>query len=149
MKYESENLGTLEIDPNTIITFPKGFIGLEDCTRFSLFHEEKENPIVHWLQSLDQPDITFSVVDPSILGIRYEVTLDDDEAEILKIKDPEDIAFLLIVRKTDEVIDINTLHNDVKANAIAPLVINIKERIGLQKTTVICELVFRNATAED
>ena len=148
MKFESETLGTLEIHPDTVITFPQGFIGMEDCKRFSLFHEEKENPIVHWLQSLDQPDITFSVVDPSILGIRYEVTLTDDEAGILKIQNPEDIAFLLIVRKSDDAIDINTLHNDVKANAIAPLVINIKERIGLQKTTVICELVFRNADSQ-
>lgn len=145
MKYESEMLGTLKISPETIISFPKGFIGLEDCTKFSLFHEDKENPIVYWLQSLDQPDITFSVVDPSILGIRYEVTLDDDEIKLLKMDNPEDIAFMLIVRKTDEAIDINNLHNDVKANAIAPLVINVKERVGIQKCTVMCELVFRNA----
>ena len=145
MKYESEMLGTLKISPETIISFPKGFIGLEDCTKFSLFHEDKENPIVYWLQSLDQPDITFSVVDPSILGIRYVVTLDDDEIKLLKMDNPEDIAFMLIVRKTDEAIDINNLHNDVKANAIAPLVINVKERVGIQKCTVMCELVFRNA----
>ena len=145
MKFESENLGTLNISPESIITFPNGFIGLEDCTRFSLFHEDKDNPIVYWMQSLDHPDMTFSVVDPSILGIRYEITLDPEEEKLLKTQNADDIAFLLIVRKTEKPEDASNLHNDVKANTIAPLVINLKERIGIQKCTVVCELVFKNA----
>lgn len=144
MKFESTTLGSIEVSPDTIITFPEGLIGLEDCKRYSLFHEDKENPIVFWLQSLDEPDITFSVIDPAILGIRYEITLDGAETALIEREASDDIAVLMIVRKANDLLDSNVADSDVKANAIAPLVINMKTRLGLQKCTAVCELVFRN-----
>ena len=149
MKFKSTSLGDIDVNPEKAIVFPNGIIGMEDCKRFSLFHEEKDNPLVFWMQSLDQPEVTFSVVDPTIMGINYEITLDDDEVALLQMENPEDIAVLMIVRKTCKQIEKDEEEGKVKANAIAPLIINTQSRRGLQKCTVICELLFRNAQSAE
>lgn len=149
MKFESTSLGDVDVNLDKSIVFPNGIIGMEDCKRFNLFHENKENPLVFWMQSLDQPEITFSVVDPSIMGINYEITLDDDEVALLEMENPEDLAVVMIVRKTGKHIEQNEEEGKVRANAIAPLIINTKTRRGLQKCTVVCELLFRNAKPGD
>lgn len=145
MKFESTNLGAVEANPEKEIVFPNGIIGLEDCKRFNLYHENKDNPLVFWLQSIEHPDITFSVVDPSIMGINYDITLDDDEVKLLEMEKPDDLVVLMIVRKTNKELETDDQDGQVKANAIAPLIINTATRRGLQKCTVVCELLFKTA----
>ncbi len=60
--------GEQAIDPDTLIHFPEGIVGFEDCTRFKLFHEEGGEGLVHWLQSADRPELSLSVADPRASG---------------------------------------------------------------------------------
>jgi len=124
-----------EIDPSTIITFPDGIPGFEQCTRYKLFHEEGK-PTLFWLQSVDKPELSLSVTQPEILNIAYQFALSDDEEKRLEISGPvgaEDLAVLVILyrqfAKGEQAGDAA-----VQANVRAPLVINLKSRIGLQKT---------------
>ncbi len=71
--------------------------GLEGCRRFQLCHDagvEPNAPRVWWLQSLDQPDLTFSVTDPANLGVRYVLELSDEQAAALKLQRAEDAVVL-------------------------------------------------------
>jgi len=89
MLFNSSLLGEVDVDENTIITFAHGLAAFENCTRFKLFHDaDRNNPRVYWLQSLDNPDVLFSVTDPGRLGIRYEVLLSDDEIASLALARP-------------------------------------------------------------
>jgi flagellar assembly factor FliW len=127
MEIKSSFFGEQTIDPSTIISFPNGIPGFEDQTRFKLFHQEGENPLVFWLQSLDDEALTFSVAQPSIFNINYNFVLNDAEEAALKIEDPADILILIILHK--DASDQPTVKGAIKS----PLVINSVKRIGLQK----------------
>ncbi len=147
MEIKSSFFGEQSIDPSTIINFPNGIPGFEDQTRFKLFHQEGDSPLIFWLQSLDDASLVFSVAQPSIFNINYSFVLNDAEEATLGIDDTADILLLVILHKdTDQPSTIKSL----KAHALsllgatsdqpaikgvirAPLVINSAKRIGLQK----------------
>lgn len=133
MEIQTSSFGTQTISQDEILLFPKGLIGLEDHTEFKLFHEENENPTVHWLQSITDADFMMSIIPPSALGIDYEIELDDEEAELLKLDDANDAIVLLIIYKQyEENVDASDI--DMKAIVKAPLIVNTKDKLGLQKS---------------
>ncbi|MFI3184984.1 MAG: flagellar assembly protein FliW [Methylococcaceae bacterium] len=127
MEIKSRFFGEQTIDPSTIINFPNGIPGFEDQTRFKLFHQEGDNPLVFWLQSLDDEALVFSVAQPSIFNINYNFALNDAEEAMLGIEDPADTLLLIILHKDES--DQPTVKGAMKS----PLVINVAKRIGLQK----------------
>lgn len=133
MKIHSTRFGTQEINPDDILTFPLGIPGFENCTRYKLFHEDTEQPVVHWLQSIDDADVAFSVVDPAQFGLNYEIVLTDEEVAMLKAENESDIAVMLIAYKPQEEVVSGA---NVSANINGPVIINTRDRLGLQKILV-------------
>ena len=127
MEIKSSFLGTQTIDPSTIINFPHGIPGFEDQTHFKLFHQEGDNPLIFWLQSLDDESLVFSVAQPSIFNINYNFILNDTEEATLAIENAADVLILIILHKDTS--DQPTIKGSIKA----PLIINSAKRIGLQK----------------
>ena len=145
MKIQSSLFGIQEIDPESTLTFPRGIAGFENCTRFKLFHEDKApQPIVHYLQSLDDPDLALSLVDPATFGLNYELLLTDEETELLKLEGTEHVAVLLVAYKAAEG---QVPGQNVAANINGPIILNTQSRIGLQKVLVGIqpELTLKNA----
>jgi flagellar assembly factor FliW len=131
MKIKSSLLGEQVIDPNSIIHFPNGIPGFEDQTRFKLFHQEN-NPIIFWLQALDDELLTFSVASPALFNINYNLTLTDSEEAILSLdNNTDDILVLILLHKTEETL--SPEKPTIKGSIKAPLIINSTKRIGLQK----------------
>ena len=136
MKINSTSFGTLEIDPESILTFPNGMPGFEGSTRYKLFHQEEneEQPVVvHWLQSIDEPDVAFALVDPAVFGLNYEFALTDEEERLLQMESVEDIAVLLIAYKPQPDADSKA---NINANINGPIVLNTRARLGMQKVLV-------------
>ncbi|MBS1156164.1 MAG: hypothetical protein H6R07_2088 [Proteobacteria bacterium] len=130
--------GQIEVDPDTVITFPSGLPGFPDIKRYKLLHEERPDPQVLWLQALDDTDVYFSVVEADRLGLSYQITLNDDECAEIGLQSPEDVRLLLILaRKENEVAGI-------AANAQSPIVLNLRTRKALQKSGLRADIVFRN-----
>ncbi|MGZ8172554.1 MULTISPECIES: flagellar assembly protein FliW [Methylobacter] len=127
MEIKSSFFGEQTIDPSTIISFPNGIPGFEDQTRFKLFHQEGGNPLIFWLQSLDDESLMFSVAQPSMFNINYNVVLNDAEEATLGIEDTADALILIILLKDES--DQPTVKGSIKS----PLIINSAKRIGLQK----------------
>jgi flagellar assembly factor FliW len=127
MEIKSSFLGEQTIDPSTIINFPNGIPGFEDQTRFKLFHQEGDNPLIFWMQSLDDESLVFSVAQPSIFNINYIFELNDEEEALLEIEDAADTVVLIILHK--DASDQPTIKGAIRS----PLVINSAKRIGLQK----------------
>ena len=126
MKISSPVVGEVEVSPERVITFPAGLPGFEACRQFALLHPEgSEAPKLFMLQSLDEPEVAFTVTTPDIFGLNYEFALSDAEVDDLQLTDPADASVLLIVRRDSA--------NPVHANVMAPLVINTATRRGLQK----------------
>lgn len=145
MLFNSSLLGQVEVDENTIITFEAGLPAFENCTRFKLFHEaDSNNPSVFWMQSLDNPDVLFSVTDPQKLGIRYEIELNQDEVAALALSRQEDAAILLTIYRELPNDEANPALSQLRANVRNPLIINLATQKALQKTGLACDIVFHN-----
>ena len=133
MEIQSKLLGSLQIDPDSIITFPRGIPGFEDQTRFKLFHQEGSE-IVYWLQSLDNGDLTFSVAHPLLFNINYNFTLTDEEEQLLALDNIDDLLILILLHKDDE-----NGKPTIKGSIKSPLLINSAKRIGYQKILAAIE----------
>lgn len=130
MKIETTAFGLQEFDPQTILSFPEGIPGFEQNIEFKFFHQEEDHTVVY-LQSLNDPDLAFSVISPDKLNIFYEFSLNDEEVALLKLDNVQDVFVMLIVYKPSD--DSEQQPLDINANIMAPLVINSKTRIGIQK----------------
>lgn len=133
MEIKSSFFGEQSIDPSTIISFPNGIPGFEDQARFKLFHQEGQNPLIFWLQSLDDESLVFSVALPSAFNINYNFVLSDEEVSTLGIEDATDALILIILHKDE------SEQPTIKGSIKSPLVINSVKRIGLQKVLVQVE----------
>lgn len=116
--------GVREYEEEDVITFPNGLPGLNNLKKFILFSVE-ENGIFNMLHSIEDMEIGLVVVSPFNVMKEYEFNLDDIKVGQLNIKDKSDIIVLTTV----------CLNKDVKmitTNLKAPIVINIREKIGEQ-----------------
>lgn len=136
MKIESPRFGTLEIEPEKIIEFPRGLPGFEDCRRFTLFHPEGEDPKYFILQSLDDPAIAFYLTDPARFDFSYQIALSDDEMQALLLTDPAEIVVAVILTKPDDA-------GPLTANLKAPLVLNLAAKRGIQHVFADLKYVIR------
>lgn len=144
MKVESSVFGTFDVAEDKVIEFPAGLPGFENCKRFALVHEETANASVMLMQSADDPDVVFSITTPDTLGVNYEFSLSDDEVATLKLENPADALIAVIVRKEDGEADTPAAAG-LRANFMAPVVINVAARRGLQKviTKLGCDVTLR------
>lgn len=128
MKVETYLFGSLEVDAEKVITFPEGLTGFEDSKRFMLIHETlADEPGSYTLQSLDNPNLAVLIADPASLGFHYELALSDAETALLQNPAADDVAVMLLLFKPEGE------GSRLGANFRAPLVINTRARIGLQK----------------
>jgi len=132
--------GEVTVDSSKIITFPKGIPGFEANTKWTLFHEldekgEMVSGVVVHLQSLDDGAVALPLTDPALFGFNYELELSDSEAAELKIEDAADVVVLATLSPKDGQTPnaVGTPTSNVFANISAPILINTKSRIGLQK----------------
>lgn len=131
MKITSPVIGEVEVSADRVIEFPAGLPGFEACRQFTLLHaEENDAPNLFMLQSLDDQDVLFTVTTPDFLGLNYEFALTDDEVATLQLTSSDEVSVLLIVRRNEEA---DAAAAPIRANLMAPLVLNTTARRGLQK----------------
>lgn len=80
---ESTRFGHVEIDPETVIEFPDGLIGLGG-SRYALLTSDPGSPIV-WLHCIDDPTLSLPVTDPHRFFSDYQVELTDEDGERLGV----------------------------------------------------------------
>lgn len=125
VKLNTRNFGKIEIDEESIIEFPNGIPGFEDGKKYVLINNpDEENPF-QWLQSVDNSDLAFVVINPFLVKFDYDIVLPESAIEILKIEDEKDIALYTIVVVPENIEEMTT-------NLSGPIVINVKERLGKQ-----------------
>ncbi|MDR1994530.1 flagellar assembly protein FliW [Azonexus sp.] len=127
MKVDTYLFGSIEVDPERIITFPNGLVAFEKSRRYTLIQEDAQGSSFT-LQSLDEPGLALQIVDPTTLGFHYELQLSDAESSLLQWPAADDVVVMQVLYKKE--IDGKA---DIVPNLRAPLVINLRARIGLQK----------------
>ncbi|MCI5493584.1 MAG: flagellar assembly protein FliW [Lachnospiraceae bacterium] len=119
MKANTRFFGEIEIDDDKIIKFEKGIIGFPDMKNFTLiFDQEAEDQnTISWLQSMDDADVAFPVLDPLVVCPDYNPQVED---ELLKPLGElrEDNLFVLVM------VTVPTDIKQMTVNLKAPIVIN-------------------------
>ena len=111
---ESSRFGRVEIDPDRIIEFPDGLIGLGG-SRYALLASDEDSPFL-WLHSLEDPDLALPVTDPSRFFDGFGVELADEDAERLGLDDVTAVAIYVTVRAAETL-------EDFSANLKAPILV--------------------------
>ena len=119
MKANTRFFGEIEIEADKIIKFEKGIIGFPDMKNFTLIfdQESEDHNSISWLQSMDDADVAFPVLDPLIVCPDYNPQVEDELLKPLGELGEENLFVLVMV----------TVPTDIKqmtVNLKAPIIIN-------------------------
>lgn len=118
MKANTRIFGEIDIDDSKIINMEKGMIGFPDLKKFALiYNEEREKTVIKWLQSMDDGDIAFPVMEPQLVKADYRPSISEDVLEPLGSLDEENTFVLVTVTVPKEI-------EKMTCNLQAPIVIN-------------------------
>lgn len=140
MKLNTDRFGEIEVGIDKIITFPHGILGFEEYKRYIIIYEE--NSVFSFLQCVDEPALAFVILMPELVKADYQVALEPQHVQELKLDDASDGSVYGIISLPENLADMTI-------NLQAPLVINNKERLGKQVVLTNSEYGIRhNVLAE-
>ncbi len=126
MKANTRLFGEIDIADEKIITLESGMIGFPELQKFTLIYdEEKNDSLIRWFQSMDDPQVAFPVIEPSRLFPSYSPTVDNSMLESLGEMKDESVYLLNTI----------TVPKDIEKMAVnlkAPIIINTDTRKGCQ-----------------
>lgn len=124
MKVNTANFGELEVNPDDIITFPQGIPAFEHLRKFIIIDHQPDSPF-HYLQSLEEGELTFVMAEPLVFFQDYQVKLSKSDLADIGIDDEKEAVVLVIVTIPEK-------PKQMTANLQAPLVINGKRKLAKQ-----------------
>ncbi len=125
MFLNTRHFGKLDIEESGIIRFEGGIPGFPGCIRFVLLgSEDRESPF-RWLQSVDDGNLAFALINPFFVKKDYDIEIEDSILEALRIESPGELLVFAIV-----VIPEDTSRTSM--NLRAPVIISKKSKKGAQ-----------------
>ena len=123
MKIDTKAFGLIEVDEKQKINFPQGLYGFEEYSSYALL--DAQHQPFFWLQSVDDKEIAFVLINPFLFRSDYEVNIANEELEDVGIKSPEDALIFAIVT-------IPADGSPMTANLQGPLIVNRETMTGKQ-----------------
>ena len=130
MVLNTKNFGEVEIKDEDILLFEYGIPGFENMTQFVILGKADDESPFFWLQSVQNSNLAFVIMNPRDLVPDYEAEIDMFTANVLKIKDENDALIYAIVTVPEDI-------SKISINLKAPIVINAKNNRG-------CQVVLEN-----
>lgn len=128
MKAVTRLFGEIDIEEDKIITLENGMIGLPEFQKFALIFDEEKgmtSSSVMWLQSMDDPQTAFPVMQPNVVKPDYNPTVNDEMLSPLGELKEENTYVLVTLTASANV-------EETSVNLKAPIVINTATRKGCQ-----------------
>lgn len=125
MLLNTKHFGEIEIDENKIVSFNEGIPGFEGLKRFVVLYSGDDKSPFRWLQCVDDGQLAFAVINPFMILIDYDIEIPEESAKNLSIERIDDAMVLSIVVVPED-------PNKMTMNLKAPIIINIKNNIGMQ-----------------
>ncbi len=113
--------GRIEFTEAEILTATVGLFAFEDLKQFLLLSSPGMRPF-ECLQSIEKPDVAFTLLDPRVFLPEYRVEIPSEMVKELQIENLEKVRQLVIVTIPSGKPDKMT------ANLLAPIVINLESR---------------------
>ena len=124
MQIQTTRFGELTVDPDAVLTFTQPVIGFPEHRRYVLL-DGPEGSSLFWLQSTEQGDLAFLLMNPRDVAKDYRVQMDQHELTELAVSSADELeVFTLLVVPDDR--------SKIRTNLKAPVLINRKHRLGKQ-----------------
>lgn len=127
MEITTSRFGTLEIASDRIIQFPLGILGFPEHNRWILLQVDSKS-CFFWLQSVDEADLAFILVQPQNFFPKYQVRVQVEELRPIGLESPEAGEVFAIC---------NRVANTITTNLQGPLIFNAATRQARQ--VVLCD----------
>lgn len=125
MEIEHPRIGKVHYSPGDVIKFPQGLPGYIHLKGYLLVRKEETAPFV-WLVSVDDPDISFLMVQPLLFCPDYNPNITKRDLTELSIDSPQSLLIYSII--TVHATDVS----QTTANLSGPILINLDKKIGKQ-----------------
>lgn len=124
MVIETSRFGSVELTAGDLIQFSEGILGFSDLRSFVLL-DDPNDEIFAWLQSAEEPNIAFPILEPELFEENFQLMLNSSDLKSLKKTSVADLrAFCIITIPEDPA--------KMTANLKAPVVVNLEQRIARQ-----------------
>jgi flagellar assembly factor FliW len=123
----TRHFGLIECEDEAVLLFPLGLPAFENARRFVLIERPATSPLV-FLQSLDSVDLCFVLMPVRIIVADYRPWLGEEDLQVLGFRTepvPEnELAVFAILSLAED--------RHPTANLLAPILINVALRLGVQ-----------------
>lgn len=124
MEINTSQFGKIKVDQDKIISFKREILGFEGYKKFTII-DNLEDEVFYWLQSVEEPELSFMMIDPTEFVSDYKINIPGDFREQLELKTKKEmIVYTLVVIKEEE--------DYISTNLKAPIIINHKQQKGGQ-----------------
>ncbi|MBS5062133.1 MAG: flagellar assembly protein FliW [Hungatella hathewayi] len=125
MKIETRDFGILEIEEEHVIQFSQPLFGFEEYRRFVLINDSNMGNGICWLQSVEEKQVCFIMLNPLEIKPDYAPAVNDEVLDQLKAEpdDELDCWVLLVIGKT---------FKQSTANLKSPIIVNHKANLAVQ-----------------
>ncbi|MCK9329386.1 MAG: flagellar assembly protein FliW [Candidatus Cloacimonetes bacterium] len=124
MKIYTTRFGEIEVNDNTVITFPSGILGFPDVKNYVLLDVDESSPL-KWMQSTEEPSLAFVVTDPNLFKADYVINAHRSDLKDIEVEKAEDVVVLVLVTVPRE-------PSRMTANLKGPVLINVKNNKAKQ-----------------
>ncbi|MBF0357701.1 MAG: flagellar assembly protein FliW [Magnetococcales bacterium] len=125
MEIHGTRFGVLEFNEDEIIVIEDGLLGFPLSKNFLLFPYGQDSSFF-WLQSVDEAEIAFIVVNPFDFFSDLEFEIDDADAEVLDLGRSEDVETFTLVTIPEG------RPEEMRTNLAGPVIVNTINRKGKQ-----------------
>lgn len=132
MEILTTRFGKITIKDQDVLVVKDGVLGFESHEKYVILeHDSEETSPFKWLQSVENPDLAFVVMDPRLIVVDYQLMIDDET--IAKLGDDrfEEIIPMVIVNIPQD------NPQNMTANLRGPILIHAETKQG-------CQIVLSN-----
>jgi len=125
IRIQTSRFGEITVDLDKLITMTTPFLGFPESKRFVLRPHGPKSPFM-WLQSLDNPDLAFVVIQPAVLIPQYKPEMSahlKKELQLANGNEPDLLLILTIPKNNPQA---------MTANLLGPVAINPEKRLAKQ-----------------
>jgi flagellar assembly factor FliW len=117
--------GPLDIDEEKIITMTTPFLGFTAERRFILLPHGPDS-VFWWLQSVDNPDLAFVVIQPAKIVPQFQPAIPAQLRQEVQATTPEELEILVILTIP------KGRPEEMTANLLGPVILNPIKRLAKQ-----------------
>lgn len=125
MEIETRDFGKVNVEKEDIIHFTKSIYGFNHLHQYTLLHDEDIGDEIVWLQSVEDKNVCFILIDVAALGLDYHPALNEEANSLLSLNEEEPSYFAIATIKED--------FKESTMNLKSPILINMHQKLAIQE----------------